>query len=57
MVNGVRFVISKEDLASGPGSRLDHTRAVVWQRFYYGEKSQRKLVTETSEVGQRVPPP
>ena len=28
-VNGVRFVISKEDLTLGPEIRLDHSRAVV----------------------------
>ena len=28
MVNGVRFMIAEEkDLASGPGTRLDHSRA------------------------------
>ena len=30
MVNDVRFVISEEeDFASGPGTRLDHSRAFV----------------------------
>ena len=30
MVNGVGFLISKEeDLASGPGTRLDYSRAFV----------------------------
>ena len=29
MVNGVRFVISEEDLASGSGTRLGHSRAFV----------------------------
>ena len=29
MVNGVGFVISREDLALGPGTRLDHSRAFV----------------------------
>ena len=34
MVNDVRFVISEEDdLALGPGTRLDHSRAFVWQSF------------------------
>ena len=28
-VKDVRFMISKEDLASGPGTRLDHSRAFV----------------------------
>ena len=27
--NGVRFMISKEDLTSGPGTRLDHSRTFV----------------------------
>jgi len=29
MVNDVGFKISEEDLASGPGIRLDHSRAFV----------------------------
>ena len=29
MVNDVRFMISKEDFASGPGTGLDHVRAFV----------------------------
>ena len=29
LVNSVGFVISEEDLASGPGTRLDHSRAFV----------------------------
>ena len=34
MVNNVGFVISKdEDLASGPGTRFDHSRAFVLQSF------------------------
>ena len=33
MVNNVRFVISEEDLASRPGTRLDHSRAFVEQSF------------------------
>ena len=33
MVNSVRFVISEEDLASRPGTRLDHSRAFVEQSF------------------------
>ena len=33
MVNDVRFVISKEeDLASGPGTRLDHSE-LLWSSF------------------------
>ena len=48
MVNGVRFMISKENLTSGPETRFAH-RALVWQKFYYSEKGQRKLLTQTSE--------
>ena len=29
MVNDVIFVISEEDIALGPGTRLDHSRAFV----------------------------
>ena len=29
IVNSVRFIISEEDLASGPGTKLDHSRAFV----------------------------
>ena len=29
MVNDVRFLISEEDLASGSGTRLDHSRATL----------------------------
>ena len=29
MVKSVGFVISEEDLAPGPGTRLDHARAFV----------------------------
>ena len=31
-------------------------RAFVWQRFYCSEKGQKKLLTQTSEGEQRVPP-
>ena len=33
MVNGVGFVICEEDLALGPGTRIDHSRAFVHQGF------------------------
>ena len=34
MVNGVGFMVSEEeDLASGPGTSLDHSRAFVLQSF------------------------
>ena len=32
-MNGVRIVISEEDLVSGPGARIDHSRAFVSQSF------------------------
>ena len=31
-------------------------RALVWQKFDYSEKGQRKLLTQMSEARQRVPP-
>ena len=39
MVNDVRFVISEEDLAPGPGARLDHSRAFVYLSFIKVRKS------------------
>ena len=42
MVAYVRYEISKEDLALGQGSRL---QILVWQKFYYTKKGQRKLLT------------
>ena len=33
MVKDIRFMISKEDLALGPGIRLDYLRAFVYQSF------------------------
>ena len=29
MVNNVRYVISEEDLALGPGTRLDHSKLLT----------------------------
>ena len=52
MVKEVGFVISEEDLALGPGTRLDHSRALVKQSFIKVKKGQRKLLTQTSEGGQ-----
>ena len=53
MVNGVRFLISK-DLVSGPGLI---TQVLLCSRVLLKyEKGQRKLLTQTSEGGQRVPP-
>ena len=46
MVNDVGFVISKEDLASGPGTRLDHSRAFVWQSFIKVRKGTEKVLTK-----------
>ena len=43
----VAYVISEEDLASGPETRLDH-RAPVWQKLYYSEKRPRTLLTQIS---------
>ena len=48
----VRYEISKEDLALGQGCRL---QILMWQKFYYTKKGQRKLLTQTSEGGQRMP--
>ena len=43
MVNDVRFVPSEEeDLALGPGTRLDHSRAFVKQSFIKGSKGTEK---------------
>jgi len=53
-VNDGIKISKEEDLASESGTRLDHS-AFVWQKFYYSEKGQRKLLTETSEGGQRLP--
>ena len=33
MVNDVRFMISEEDLTSGPGTSLDHSRVFVEKGF------------------------
>ena len=33
MVNDVGFMYSEEDIALGPGTRLDHSRALVQQSF------------------------
>ena len=46
MVNNVGFVISKEDLASGPRTKLDQAlRSFCVVQFYYSEKGQRKFLT------------
>ena len=56
MVNNVRFMISEEGLASGPGTRLDYSRALVAE-FYSSERGQRKLLTQTSGQGEGRAPP
>ena len=55
MVNDVGFVISKKDLALGPGTSLDHSRAIVQQSFTKVKKGQRNFLTQTSEGGWQVP--
>ena len=42
MVNDVGFMISEEDLASGPGTRLDHSRAFVLQSFIKVKKERHR---------------
>jgi len=43
MVNNVGFVTSEEeDLASGSGTRLDHSE-LLYGRFYYSEKGLRNF--------------
>ena len=54
-VDNLRFVISEEDLALGPGTGLDHSTAFVWQSFIKVKKGHRKLLTQKS-VGGGVPP-
>ena len=57
MVIDYGFLISKQqDLALGPETRLDHSRSFVYQSFIKVKKGQKKLLTETSEKGQRVSP-
>ena len=54
-MNGAGFEISKEDLALGPGTRLDHSRAFVKQSFIKVKKGQRKLLTQTQKGGGERP--
>ena len=42
MVSDVRFMNSEEDLASGPGTRLDHLRALEQQSFIRIQKGTEK---------------
>jgi len=53
-VNDVGFIISKEDLALAVGTSLENSELFSWQKFYYSEKGQRKLLTQASEGGQKV---
>ena len=48
MVNDVGSVVSKEDLASGSGTRLDHAE-LLCGRSFISERGQRKLPTQMSE--------
>ena len=52
MVNGVKFVISKVDLALGQGPGLI-TQELLGSRVLL--KGQRKVLTQTLEGGQRMP--
>ena len=45
-----------EDLTSGPRTRLDHSRAFVWQSFIKVRKGTEKASDKTSEMGWRMPP-
>ena len=46
MVNDVRFMISEEDdLASGPGKRLDHSKLLGDRSFITVKRGQRNLLT------------
>ena len=57
MVNDVGFVISEaEDLASGQGTSVDHSRTSVQQSFIKVKKGQRILLAQTSEGGRKLPP-
>ena len=57
MVNGVRFLISKEDSASGPGTRLDHSRAFVLQNFIKVRKETEKVSDIDIRKGMESCPP
>ena len=48
-MNSVGIVIS-EDLALGPGARVDQSRAFVKQSFIKVKKGQRKLLMSMSEA-------
>ena len=56
MIAYVGSAISEEDLASGQGTRLDHSELLCGRIFITIIKDQRKLLTQTSEGGWRVPP-
>ena len=54
MVNDVEFVISKEDLVLGPGTKLDYSRAL--QSFIKVRKETGKASDIDIRGGLRVPP-
>ena len=45
-MNDVGFIISEEDLASGPGTRLDHSRAFVQQSFIKVKRDRERSDTD-----------
>ena len=56
MLNGVRFLASRADsFDSGPETKSDHSE-LLRGSFITVKKGQRKLLTQTPEGGQRVPP-
>ena len=56
MANSVGFMVSKEDLALGPGTGLDHSRAFVYQSFVKVRKGTEKASDIDIRGGWRAPP-
>ena len=57
MVNGVRFVIAKEeDLASGPGDQAWSLKSFCVGEFYYSMKSNRESFWHRHQKGDRERP-
>ena len=56
MVNYVGFMISEEDLALRPGTRLDHSRAFVKQSFIKVRNGTEKTSDIDIRRGWRMPP-
>ena len=48
-------MISKEDLASGPGTRLDHSRVLRSRVLLKYKKRQRKLLTDIRKGTESAP--